>query len=46
MKLVLTLIGLFVLIGIITPAFTRHVYSVMLGGIVVVVVMFYLLWFL
>jgi hypothetical protein len=46
MKLVLTLTALFVLIGMTTPACTKQAYGLMVGGIIVVVVMFYLLWFL
>jgi hypothetical protein len=44
MKLVLPLIGLFVLIGMTAPAFARRAYGQMVGGIVVIVVVFYLLW--
>lgn len=43
MKLVLSLIGLFVLIGMTAPAFSRRTYSLMVSGIVVIVVVFYLL---
>lgn len=45
MKLVFTMIALFVLMGIVTPALTRRAYSVMIGGIVIGIVMFYVAWF-
>ncbi len=45
MKLVLTLTIFFVLMGMTAPASTKRAYSLMVGGIVVVVVMFYVLWF-
>lgn len=45
MELVLAFIVLFVAIGIIAPAYTKQVYSLMIGGIVVIVVLFYVLWF-
>jgi hypothetical protein len=45
MKLVTSFIVFFVLIGMTAPAFTKQTYTVMVAGIVVVVVMFYVLWF-
>lgn len=45
MKLVLTMIMLFVLIGIAAPALTRRAHSVMIAGIVIGIVMFYVSWF-
>lgn len=45
MKLVIGLIVLFVLIGMTIPALTKQSYTLMVSGIVVVVVIFYLSWF-